>query len=645
MEDRREFLRRTTMITAGLAAAAEVVAVNPRGASPASEQQGLVFDREKMQPQGEWYEATLPDTLDLARHAELSINVLTRNVEPTLAYSVYQGFHFAPTSVEGRDELVPRSLTWNITGKNIRALPWMRTMSGSTDNLEVEYNTMRAMVQEIHEDGQVYAPVDGDGVPKGTSNPIVNALLLLAMDIWYQRDGNPAWKDRISKVSEGLRNIALLAEDRAFYPLECGWRADGTWHYERRKGKQLLPYTPPDEPTSDQQGVEGAVKVKHARQVLALVRDYELNGNRKALDMAWKLVRFILKPGMWPDTSAQGYPAYEHGIFEGHFHANTHTLIMMMDLALVENDEWLKQFIRESYDHGRRNGVLRMGWFPAWTLPVADPDAPWVAGRRPQDHHNRTEGCGVSDMLVLAVKLTDAGLGDYWDDVDHIVRNQLVAQQFIDLDLMRRAAGGDHRHDAVLSRFLGGFGSARATYNRPAVHGCCTANGSIGLYYGWHGITRFNNGIAKVNLFLNRASSWMDVNSYLPYEGKVVLHNKQAHTAHVRVPSWVEVGQVRSFVNNREGKPGRSGRYLVFQNLKKNDQIRLEFPVPTKIDKYTIAGKQYTITLRGSTLVDIAPREEVPGTYPIFQRDSLKATKAPLKKVRRFAAKGVLPLQ
>ena len=638
MEDRREFLRKT-MVTAGLAAAAEVVAVNPRGASPASEQQGLVFDREKMQPQGEWYEATVPDTLDLAKRAEFSVNVLTRNLEPN-TYSV-QGVGLPPKLVEGTDELVSSRPTWHITGKNLRALPWMRTMSGSEDNLEVEYNAMRTMVRAIHEDGQVFGPADGDGVL--TSNPKVNGAFLLAMANWYERDGDPAWKDRIRKVSEGLQRIAVLVEDRAFYPLECVYHPDGTWHTERPH--QLLPYTPPDEPVSDQQGGEGAVKIQNVRQLLGLVKDHELTGSRRALEMSWKLARFILKPGMWPDTTAQGYPSYEHGIFEGHFHANIHTLYMMTSLAHLENDEWLKQFVREGYDHGRRNGVLRMGWFPAWTLPVAEPDAPWVAGRRPQDHHNRTEGCGVADMLVLAVKLTDAGLGDYWDDADHIVRNQLAAQQFISLDLMRRAAGGSDRYDAVLSRFLGGFGSATPTYNRPSVHACCSANGSIGLYYAWHGITRFHDGIARVNLFLNRASSWMDVNSYLPYEGKVVLHNKQAHTAHVRVPSWVEVGQVRSFVNNREGKPGRSGRYLVFQNLKKNDQIRLEFPVPTKIDKYTIAGKQYTITLRGSTLVDIAPREEVPGTYPIFQRDSLKATKAPLKKVRRFAAKGVLPLQ
>src|SRR5262249_33303385 len=152
-------------------------------------------------------------------------------------------------------------------------------------------------------------------------------------------------------------------------------------------------------------------------------------------------------------------------------------------------------------------------------------------------------------------------------------------------------------------------GSAGPSYNRPAVAGCCSANGAMGLYYAWHGITRFDQGIATVNLFLNRASSWMDVDSYLPYEGKVVLRNKQATSANVRVPAWVESSNLKTFVNDRETKPSRVGNYLLFQQLKKGDELRLEFPVPATTDKYTIAGKQYTLTFRGSTLVDISPRD------------------------------------
>jgi hypothetical protein len=147
-------------------------------------------------------------------------------------------------------------------------------------------------------------------------------------------------------------------------------------------------------------------------------------------------------------------------------------------------------------------------------------------------------------MVVLGVDLSDAGMGDYWDDVDSIVRNQLITQQVSDLDLMRRVSGGGTSHGALLKRFIGGFGAGGVTSIGPNcdIAGCCSGNSAQGLYYAWGGITRFHNGVATVNLFLNRASVWMDVDSYLPYEGKVVLHNKQARIAMVWMPGWVELG-------------------------------------------------------------------------------------------------------
>jgi hypothetical protein len=197
----------------------------------------------------------------------------------------------------------------------------------------------------------------------------------------------------------------------------------------------------------------------------------------------------------------------------------------------------------------------------------------------------------------------------------------------------------------MLSRFLGGFGVAQPTFNRPQVNGCCSANGAIGLYYAWHGITRFNEGIATVNLFLNRASSWMDVDSYLPYEGKVVLHNKKAHTVMVRLPRWLHGKQVRSTVSGRAAQPAQAGAYLVFQQLKSNDEIRLEFPVAESADEYTIAGTRYRLSFRGSTIIDISPRAEAPATYPIFQRNYMMSGKARMKTVKRFVANHILPLQ
>ena len=358
------------------------------------------------------------------------------------------------------------------------------------------------------------------------------------------------------------------------------------------------------------------------------------------LDLAKNVVRFCMKPGMWVDTSDQGYPGNEHGIWGGHVHNNIECLNAFLNLALAEGDDWLKQFVREGYDHGRRSGVLRIGWFPAWV-------APWKY-ERPRSLHQMSEPCGIADMIVLGVRLSDAGLGEYWDDVDYILRNHLIAEQVTSIDQLRRPAGEDigPEYDDLRKRFVGGFANSRCTISQKGntLPGCCSVNGAQGLYYAWHGITRFEQGVATVNLFLNRASAWMDIDSYLPYEGKVILRNKQVHTALVRIPSWVDAAKLACTVNDQLAKPPRVGGRLLFRKLKPQDVIRVEFPVSERTDQYTVGDQLYTFVFRGSTVVDISPREEDPKTFPIFQRDHLKQKTAPMRKVKRFATEQLIPL-
>jgi hypothetical protein len=145
----------------------------------------------------------------------------------------------------------------------------------------------------------------------------------------------------------------------------------------------------------------------------------------------------------------------------------------------------------------------------------------------------------------------------------------------------------------------------------------------------------------------------MDVDSYLPYEGKVELHNKQAKTALVRIPNWVDPDQLKSYINDKLVQPAQSGRYLVFDGLPKGATLRLQFPNPESRDEYTIHGQRYQVTFRGSTIVDIQPRPDPQllnwfrgsPTFQLYQRSPFQANQAPLRRVQRFAPEKVLPLQ
>src|SRR4029078_6193921 len=80
---------------------------------------------------------------------------------------------------------------------------------------------------------------------------------------------------------------------------------------------------------------------------------------------------------------------------------------------------------------------------------------------------------------------------------------------------------------------------------------CCTPNGTQALYYAWESIVRGRDDHADGNLLLNRASPWLDVCSYLPYEGKVELKNKTANVITVRIPQWVDLSQVKCTVGDK----------------------------------------------------------------------------------------------
>jgi len=600
-----------------------------------------LVDPARMKPHGSWQEVTWPATLDLAERAELSLNALTGAIDAA-SDSVY------PTLDFGRNPPELATPCWFLNPRTLHVLPYLRTICGSDVRLDTEASMMKKMLMQIDAAGLVTSP-DDTGWPKGTSVPLYNGQMALAMLAWHERDKNPGWLPVVDLISSGLGWTSIDVDDRAYYPLECSYKralgpaglgalpGAGTWH-PSMLGKSLVPYTPPAEPESDQQGIEGCAKyMTVSGPIEALAARHRYKRDPLALELAMRLARFGLKPGMWQPANVLGYPGNEHGVFAGQLTGNVHFLRALLDLGIAKRSGYLKQFAREGYLYAIKNGIARMGWYPAWIMPEKF--------QRPKDLHAICDNGGVAAMLMLAVKLSDAGMDDYWDHVDAIVRNQLIEQQFTDLATMRRMAGGDAEHDALLARFVGGCGSGEPTAIKPEISATASLSTALAFYYAWHGITRFDHGLAQVNLFLNRAAPWMDVESYLPFEGKVILRNKHAEAARVRIPAWVDVKDLKVMLNGRPIEALQPGRTVFVEGIKTGDVIELNFVLRERTDKYFIHDKTYAIQFRGSTIVDISPRNTDPGLIPTDRRDALKGTKAPVHKVKRFVAEHLLPLQ
>ena len=173
---------------------------------------------------------------------------------------------------------------------------------------------------------------------------------------------------------------------------------------------------------------------------------------------------------------------------------------------------------------------------------------------------------------------------------------------------------------------------------------CCNANGCRGLYYAWEAITRCRGEDGQVNLLLNRAAPWLDVESHLPYEGKVVIRNKTCRRISVRIPAWVRAEDVHLQVNGESRSPHFAGRYGVAGELRPGDVVALNFPVAEETFRRTAHTRtndetRYRIRVRGNTVVDISPRDEDPVHYPLYQRDHLKQDgQAPMKTATRYVA-------
>jgi hypothetical protein len=330
----------------------------------------------------------------------------------------------------------------------------------------------------------------------------------------------------------------------------------------------------------------------------------------------------------------------EQGHWYSHFHARAIALRGILAYGRAAEDDRALEFVRRAYEFSLTQGIPRMGWINC--LPVAT---------------NMCEACALGDLVGLGIRLSDAGLGDYWDDVDAVVRNHLVEQQLVSTDLLERisaacpkacdcvknAEPGKLSYDNALARTIGTFaGLSFATdIPKPWVMQCCTGNATQGLYYAWEGVVREDVDTAQVNLFLNRAARLVDVDSYLPHEGRLVVRNKAARRVAIRIPAWVSRSHLRTDVSGTQRLQRWIHNSLIFDDLKPGDAVTLTFPVREMKLEYTAnanspAETVYKCTFRASTLVDITPHDDLPTSYPMYARSHLRTDEAPMKTLDRF---------
>ena len=596
---------------------------------------------------GQRYEDEIPDTLDLATRAELGVRVLTNIADPKLDYQVYWIAQWDRNPAV----MVHLFSDWVQSVEGLMEdLPLLRVATGSSYNDHVDPEWMRNTLKCQGPDGLVYVPLIGvpssriggmwvtplwraDGTATTDKDPTVSfmtapcmqARLIGTFTVYYLRDKNPLWK----QVIEGMiQRLAELAVDR------------GTYAYIPRGG--LEPNARFGPAATMPTGV-AAVEGGNLRLLQGLAQYYQATQYEPARQLALKLAQYAMGPAESLDAEGRFlfsemekgfvkdmYPGIERGRFGGHFHAHTIALLSLLEYSTAMSDRYSLELCRKSYEWAKNQGSSTVGFFPEMILG---------------GHYTGCEGCEIGDMISIAIKLTAAAKGDYWDDVDRWLRNQFAEQQVVEGDWIPQLAATqkplkveyNETDQQVVERSIGGF-LGRATFNEAGfieTH-CCTGNCLRALYHVWEHLVEDANGRLRVNLLLNHASDRADIYSDIPYQGRVELKiKKPVPELLVRAPEWIENGSPRiaATVNGAPHKFHWEERYLHLGFASPGDRVRVTFPIAERTVKETIGAVPYTLIIRGNTVVSVDP----PGKLgALYQRAAYRKDEAPLRKVRRF---------
>ena len=599
----------------------------------------------------ERYEDWVPDTLDIQERCALAVNGLTGPTDPERDYLLYFRVNFSANPPSMSHESSDACQT-----KFMEALPLMRMASGSAQNDHVDRVWMATALGMIGPDGLIYWPALPWARKPSWHEPSPDAehycvpafagRAISAMTVYMLRDPDGPWASEIERAVQALDALSVRRDDYAYFP-QGAFVPDGP----RPKTAEM--------PTGIWSSLAGWT-------TQGLAQFFRATGSEQAGELAGRLARYIAYHGRYYGPNGEFLPNHpglratpksagvEHPFDPGpvpgsagalqannntHFQHHMIPLLGILDYALGAGDNDLAEFVKNSFEWGRAKGQNTVGYFPE------NIDSHGYEG---------SETCEVAGMVGLALKLSVAGLGDYWDDADRWVRNQFAENQLRRADWVYRMHTGGRvfarrsvpestatspvvTTDRVPERNVGAFAGWPAANDFFVGQGagimhCCTGNGTRALYYVWEHILSYTDGELKVNLLLNRPSPWADVRSHIPYQGQVDVAVKQPCSLKIRIPEWVTPGDTACRVGGRQRSLTWDGRYAVVGDVSPGQAVELMFPIEERVKQVDIEKQRYILTIRGSDVVNIDP----PGRFcPFYQRDHYRETTTRWRRVDR----------
>lgn len=454
---------------------------------------------------------------------------------------------------------------------------------------------------------------------------------VLAMMIYEEASGQRVPDDSSVSMLRSLLHDSFSAEDH----LSHAPKGSGGEHTEMHSRREvLLSLLGLATVRGDQRSVELARSMVRAfaeeerlghiampmvsgRLIRALVQYHRLTGDPLGLEFAQ----------VCADEAYEQVCDDDGRITHGHMHSTLGTLSGLVEFGLYTNQARYVERARLAIDRGIPVHRSSYGFFYETDLMLG-----------------RGEANNPADLVRSQILLGLNGHPEYFDDVERIVRNHLLASQFLDPGL----AGSSHDlaktppdsatelYTGAARRLCGGFAYTTpndlidAQFLDDFDMASDMASGALeGLAAIWkHIITRDKSGL-HVHLLFSRESEALDVRSHIPVVGRVELVIKQPQDVYVRIPAYARPDKFRVTVDGQELASRRLfGPYVLIPSTAKPATAVIDFKQVELICRETLNGNpaytpgeklkvEYTQEWLGDTLWNMVPAgERVPLYFP-----------------------------
>jgi hypothetical protein len=221
----------------------------------------------------------------------------------------------------------------------------------------------------------------------------------------------------------------------------------------------------------------------------------------------------------------------------------------------------------------------------------------------------------------LALLLTESQVGDYWDTIERIARNQLMENQLRDAARLRNLFMGID--EPVLAMMHGGFECAafpNSLLNYSGVEACCIGGGMRALYLAWRATVTETESQSSVNMGFSRSTPSIQVIGHEPWRGRIDVRALSRRRIRVRLPGGIDLRRATLHVDGHDVELAWEGRYAVLDRLNPGQVATLIYPLDEFEREYQIAGGKFVGSWRGSTMLEIAPQAN---GYTTYDRRSL----------------------